>query len=138
MEKMNNDKAFAIIKMLAIVGLVLASYLIFEQITFSPFRPCDISNTINCDAIISGAVAKTWGIPTPVIGGTGYLIILVAAIVKMKKLVLAMATFGLGFCLWIAYKELFILHVICPICLLCQLDMISVFGLGMYLNWKKN
>ena len=129
-------KFFNWIKVLAIVGIGLALFLLWEQIFRPSFQPCNINTTVNCDAVISGEVSKTLGIPTPLIGLVGYIIILFAAFRKNAKLVLGMAAFGLAFCLYIAYRELFQLHVICPVCVLCQLDMITVFILGILLNRK--
>jgi uncharacterized membrane protein len=88
--------------------------------------------------VISGVVAKTMGISTPLIGLVGYIVILFAAFKKNSKLVLGMAMFGLVFCLYIAYRELFQLHVVCPVCILCQLDMITVFILGILLSLKSS
>jgi uncharacterized membrane protein len=90
-----------------------------------------------CDAVIKGEVSNTLGIPTPVIGMLGYLVILFAAFKRKARWVLGMATFGLTFCLYIAYRELFQLHVVCPVCILCQLDMITVFVLGIILVRKR-
>lgn len=134
---MSKEKTFFLIKLLALAGVALASFLLWEQATQSPFRPCNINAFINCDAIISGPVAKTLGIPTPLYGLVGYIVIFIAAHLRKKTVVLGVATFGLGFCLWIAYKELFQLHVICPLCLVCQLTMISIFGLGLYLHKRQ-
>lgn len=134
---MSNGKTFFLIKLLSLTGVALASFLLWEQATKSPFRPCNINAFINCDAIISGPVAKTLGIPTPLYGLIGYIVIFVASLLRKKAIILGVATFGLGFCLWIAYKELFQLHVICPLCLLCQLTMISIFGLGLYLRKRR-
>jgi uncharacterized membrane protein len=131
------QKMYLAIKILAVFGVILACYLLFEQITQSPFRPCNISAVVNCDAIISGPVAKTLEIPTPLYGLIGYLVIFFAAIYKKKKLILGMATFGLLFCLRIAYIELFQLHVICPVCIACQLIMISVFLLAIWLTRRQ-
>lgn len=128
---MKEVKLFTYIKILSVAGIVLAIYLLFEQITQSSFRPCNINASVNCDAIISGAVAKTFGIPTPLYGLIGYICILVSAIFKKKKTLIGIATFGLSFCLWIAYQELFQLHVICPVCIACQIIMISVFILSI-------
>jgi uncharacterized membrane protein len=86
--------------------------------------------------MISGSVSKTLGIPTPLYGLIGYICIFIAAILKKKRTILGFATFGLLFCLWIAYQELFLLHVICPVCILCQLIMISVFSLATILIFK--
>ena len=131
------QKIFSLIKILSVVGFILAVYLLVEQITQSSFRPCTINATINCDAVISGEVAKTLGIPTPLYGLIGYIVIFFASIRRKKKLLLSMAAFGLLFCLWIAYRELFELRVICPVCIACQLIMITVFSFAVTVIRRK-
>ena len=133
--KMNSaGKIFRWIQILSSIGVLLALYLLWEQLSHSPFRPCDINSVVNCDAIISGAVSKTLGIPTPLYGLIGYIVIFISATFQWKRLLLAMATFGLAFCLWIGSIELFQLHVVCPVCITCQLVMITVFVLGILLQ----
>jgi len=136
-EHMKNFNPFFLVKVLATFGAALAVYLLWQQFFRPVFQPCYVNSLINCDAIISGGVSQTFGLPTPLIGLIGYVVILFAAFKKMKRLLLGMAAFGLVFCLWIAYQELFLLKVICPVCILCQLDMGSVFVLGVILNRKK-
>ncbi len=137
MKKLTHNKIYTAIKFLAAFGILLAVYLLWEQLFHPAFQPCRVNAVVNCDAIISGAVAKTLGIPTPIYGLTGYIIILFAAFRRNSKLILGMATFGLAFCLWIAYQELFLLRTICPVCIMCQVTMISVFTLAVILNRKK-
>jgi uncharacterized membrane protein len=132
------EKYFDWVKILAGIGIILATYLLWEQAFPSKFIPCNINSTVNCNAVISGAVSKTLGIPTPLYGFIGYIVIMIAAFKKMPKLVLGMATFGLAFCLYIAFRELFQLHVVCPVCTACQLDMITVFILGLLLVFRKS
>lgn len=132
-----SEKYFDWIKILAVIGILLAVFLLWEQFFHPAFQPCNINAVVNCDAVISGPVAKTLGIPTPLIGLVGYVVIFWAAIKKNPKLVLGMSAFGLAFCLYIAFIELFQLHVVCPVCIACQLDMITVFILGILLNKKK-
>jgi uncharacterized membrane protein len=135
---MTANTLFRIVRILSIGGIILAIYLLWEQATQPAIPPCTINSYINCDAVISGAVAKTFGIPTPLYGLVGYLFIFTSTLAKKRKILLTIATFGLGFCLWIAYVELFQLHVICPICIGCQLIMISVFTLSIILNRIKS
>lgn len=130
------EKYFDWIKVLGVIGVSLAIYLLWQQIFKPSFQLCNISSSVNCDAIISGPVAKTLWIPTPLIGLTGYIFILLGAFKKNAKLVLGMATFGLLFCLYIGAREIFQLRVLCPVCILCQIDMITVFVLGILLNRK--
>jgi uncharacterized membrane protein len=132
------QKYFDWIKILAGIGILLAIYLLWEQTFPSKFIPCNINSVVNCNAIISGLVSKTLGIPTPLIGLLGYLVILFSAFKRSAKWILGMATFGLAFCLYIAFRELFQLHVVCPVCIACQLDMITVFILGLLLVFKKS
>jgi len=131
-------KTFLAIKALSLIGIILAVYLLWQQFFHPAYQPCYVNATINCEAIISGAVAKTFGLPTPLYGFIGYIVIFFAAIFRKKKLLMGMATFGLLFCLWIGYRELFELHVICPICITCQLIMITVFSLSIRITKKTN
>jgi len=128
---MKQTTIYLIIKILASIGIILACFLLWEQIFHPAFQPCRINSTVNCDAIISGSVAKTFGIPTPLYGLVGYIIIMVSTYLRKKKLLLGMATFGLLFCGWIGYRELFQLHVICPICLACDCIITTIFVLAI-------
>ena len=137
MSVLNSAKIFQYTKVLSIIGVILALYLLWQQFFRPEFQPCYINSFVNCDAIISGSVARTFGLPTPLYGLVGYMIIFFASVYKKKKLLISMAAFGLVFCLWIAYKELVILRVICPVCILCQIIMITVFTLAVIVNKKK-
>lgn len=131
---MNTGRLWKTIIVLSGVGILVAVYLLWEQFFHPTFQPCNINQTINCDAIINGAVSKTLGIPTPMYGLVGYIVIFFAGMFEKKKLLLFTGSFGLLFCLWIAYQELFLLHVICPVCILCQLIMLSVFTIAIFLQ----
>lgn len=122
---------YTIIKILSFIGILLSVYLLWQQFFRPAFQPCYVNSFINCDAVISGPVANTFGIPTPLYGLVGYIIITTAAYLHKKKLLVGTATFGLIFCLSIAYIELVQLKVICPICISCQIIMIAVFALGI-------
>ncbi len=128
---MNTQKIYSYIKVLAVIGVLLSVYLMWQQLFQPAFKPCSINATINCDAVINGPVAKTLGIPTPLYGLVGYIVILFAAFKQNKKLLMSMATFGLGFCLYLGYVELFQLKVVCPVCISCQLVMAAIFVLGI-------
>lgn len=130
----NQTKIYTLIKVLASFGVILAVYLLWQQFFRPAFQPCYVNSFINCDAVISGPVAKTFGISTPLYGLIGYIVILAAAFLRKNKLLLGMSTFGLLFCLSIGYIELFQLKVICPICITCQLIMIAIFCLAVISN----
>jgi uncharacterized membrane protein len=122
---------------LSILGIFLATYLFYNFLTKPLFESCYLNAHINCDAVTKGSLSTLFGIPVSLIGLTGYIVILLSAIFKKKLLVLGMSTFGMIFCLSITFQEIFRLKVICPVCLTCQLVMLIVFLLAIYLNTKK-
>lgn len=134
---MKQTKIYSLIKVLSSIGILLALYLLWQQFYRPAFQPCYVNSIVNCNAVISGPVAKTFGIPTPLYGLIGYIVIFFSALWHRKKLLLSMATFGLLFCLSIGYIELIQLKVICPICIACQLIMIAIFAFAVVENRGK-
>lgn len=130
----NTEKIYKYVKILAVIGLLLSIYLLWQQMFQPAFKPCSINDTINCDAVISGPVAKTLGIPTPLYGLTGYILIFIAAFRKNVKLLFGTATFGVLFCAYLGYIEIFQLRVLCPVCISCQVVMALIWLLGLKLK----
>lgn len=122
------------ISVLSFVGILLATYLFYSYLVQPVFRPCYVNAKVNCDAVISGPLSLTLGIPTALYGLVGYLVIFIASLFKKAKLVIGVATFGLLFCLWILYREVFQLNVYCPVCISCLIVMIAVFVLSLKVN----
>lgn len=128
------DNIWRILIGLSILGILLATYLFYNFLTKPLFESCYLNSHINCDAVTKGSLSTLFGIPVSLIGLTGYIVILLSSIFRKKLLVLGMSAFGMVFCLSITVQELFILKVICPVCLTCQLVMLIVFALAIYLN----
>lgn len=120
---------------LSLLGILLALYLFYNFLTKPLVESCYLNSTINCDAVTKGQLSTLFGIPVSLIGLIGYIVILLSSIFKKRQLVLAMSTFGMLFCLSITYQEVFMLKVICPVCLACQIVMLLVFLLGIKLNF---
>ncbi len=135
---MSFNKLYRLITIFSIFGILLAIYLFWQQLFVPAFKPCNVNSVINCDAIITGEVAKTFGLPTPLYGLVGYIVIFFSALFRKKRILLATAAFGLVFCLWLAYVELFQLYVICPVCIACQLLMITICISAIFLYRNKN
>lgn len=132
------DNIWKYLKILSAIGIILAIYLFYNFLTKPAIESCYINSIVNCDAVTKGPLSTLFGIPVSLIGLTGYVVILLSSFLKKSKLTLFMATFGMVFCLYITIQEVFILKVICPVCLLCQLDMLTVFLLAVKLNFYKN
>jgi uncharacterized membrane protein len=134
---LTKNNIWKVLIVLSVLGILLATYLFYNFLTKPLFESCYFNSRINCDAVTKGSLSTLFGIPVPLIGLLGYITILFSSVFKKKLLVLGMSTFGMVFCLFITYQEIFILKVICPVCLTCQLVMLVVFILSLVLNYKK-
>jgi uncharacterized membrane protein len=119
---------------LSILGICLASYLFYNFLTKPTLEACYVNSIINCDAVTKGSLSALFGVPVSLVGLAGYIVILLSSIFKKKKTVLAMSTFGMLFCLYITFQEVFFLRVLCPVCLTCQFVMLLVFIIALSLN----
>jgi len=118
---------------LSVFGIILASYLFYSYLALTPPRLCDINATVNCNAVTKGPLAEFMGIPVSLVGLIGYILILYSALMKFKKLMLFMTTFGMIFCLRLTILEIFVEKVFCPVCGACQLIMLILFLLSLKL-----
>lgn len=109
---------------LIIFGIFLAFYLLYSQLYQPSFQPCRINAFINCDTVIKTKWGWLFGIPIPIYGLLGYLVMLIAFFKNSSKILLYTAIFGTLFCLRMTFIELFIVKSICPVCILCQIVMI--------------
>ncbi len=130
-------KVWTYVTWLSAFGILLAFYLFYEFLTKPTVVPCYINSYVNCDAVTKGSLSTLFGIPVSLVGLVGYVVILFSALFKQRKLVLGMSAFGMLFCLFITYQEVFRLKVLCPVCLTCQLVMIVNFCFGLKLNFGK-
>ena len=121
---------------LSLLGIILAGYLFYSYLAPIPPGLCNISATINCDAVIKGSLATLFGIPVSLVGLIGYIFILYSALLKLPKLHLFMTSFGLLFCLRLTFLEILVEKVYCPVCLACQLIMLILFILSLKLIRK--
>ena len=128
---------YKVCRILSCIGIALASYLFYNYLTKPAVEVCTINDRINCDAVTKGPLSTMFGVPVSLVGLTGYLAIFLFSVLKNKKAVFGMSAFGLVFCLRLTYLEIFRLSVVCPVCLACQLDMLVLFLLAVYANFKR-
>lgn len=134
---MKNKSLWRTITWLSVFGILLAVYLFYNFLFKPAFQPCSINAIVNCDAVTHGPLATLLGIPVSLVGLIGYIIILISSLKRWEKMVLGMSTFGMVFCLYITYQEIFNLRVICPVCLACQIVMLTIFVLSIVLVRNK-
>lgn len=76
---MNHKTIFSIVIALSILGIGLASYLLYQYYAPNHQSLCYINSYINCEASTKGPLANTLGIPTGFYGFFGYIFILIGA-----------------------------------------------------------
>lgn len=134
---MDEAKIWKRIKILSVIGILLASYLFYNYATRNPYQPCHINSWINCYPTTLGNLAELYGIPVSLIGLVGYITILASAFIKNKKLLLAMTAFGMLFCLRLTFLEIFVERIICPVCVACQIIMAVLLYYAVRFMGKK-
>ena len=114
---MTDRKLWRAAFVLAIVGTVIASYLVY--IHYADVKPiCSISQ--GCETVQKSKYAKLAGIPVALLGLGGYLAILASLFVRGEIGRLAgagMALVGLGFSAWLTYLEAARIHAWCQWCI---------------------
>ncbi len=129
---MTNGKNLKIIKILSVIGILLASYLFYNFLKQPKYQICTISSTVNCDAVTKGSLALFLGVPVALVGLIGYVLILTGAFFKKSNFMFYMALFGTLFCLRVTFLEIFDVKVLCPVCIGCQLDMLLL----LFFSWR--
>jgi vitamin-K-epoxide reductase (warfarin-sensitive) len=110
------------IALVAVAGIAVSSVSLYEHFATSTTSFCNFSSTFNCDLVNRSAYSTVLGVPVALVGIMGYALIAVLATVYRKQaqtpaLLLAASVVGLGFALYLAYVEKFVLGVWCFLCL---------------------
>ena len=111
-----------VIAALAVAGIAVSSVSLYQHFSKSKTSFCDIGESFNCDLVNRSQYSVVFGIPVALVGILGYLLILSLATVYRDKaetpfmLALAAAA-GMGFALYLAYIEAFVLSTWCILCL---------------------
>lgn len=110
------------ITLVAVAGITVSSVSLYEHFATSTTSFCDLSESFNCDLVNRSAYSTVLGVPVALIGMVGYLLVATLATVyrnhpQTPALLLAGSVIGLGFALYLAYVEKFVLGVWCILCL---------------------
>jgi uncharacterized membrane protein len=111
---------------LALVGLVDAAYLTYLKYQLLTNGPgCAFGG---CDEVNQSPFAVFWGVPVAVWGFLVYVVLLGMALLWQKaegrrgvwlgRGMLALSAWGLAFSAYLTALELFVIHAICPFCVI--------------------
>jgi uncharacterized membrane protein len=124
-----------------LIGLAVSIYLIF--IKLYPASPLCMGLG-DCDAVNTSIYSELFGIPIALFGAITYAVILALALLESKiQLVqewapvaeFGLALFGTLYSAYLTYIELFVLHKICPYCVISAISItIICFAAGLRLK----
>lgn len=111
-----------VIAALAVAGLGVSSLALHHHYGTSQTNYCDFGQNFNCDIVNRSVYSTVFGIPVALIGILGYAALLALATVYrhnpgMPTMLMAGATLGLGFAIYLTYIEAFVLGTWCILCL---------------------
>ena len=118
------------IALVAVAGVAISSVALYEHFATATASFCNFSESFNCDLVNRSAYSTVLGMPVALIGIVGYLLVATLATVYRNQaqtpvLLLLASMIGLGFALYLAYVEKFVLGVWCILCL-TSLGLISI------------
>ena len=136
------QRLFSLVAILAVGGIVVSSVSLKHHYATSKTEFCDIGNTFNCDIVNRSEYSEILGIPVALIGMVGYAAVLGLATVYRERretpsLIVAGASAGLAFALYLSYIEGRVLGVWCIMCL-SSLALISGIAVVSGVLWFKS
>ncbi|MCX6552629.1 MAG: thioredoxin domain-containing protein [Acidobacteria bacterium] len=127
--------------LLAFIGLAsaVASLYVHVQMLRNPgyLSFCDVNATISCTQVYQSRYASLYGVPVALLGALWYLGVLVVLAgaqwgwpslrESAAGYVFVLATFGLGFVIYMAYASLVLLKTVCLMCLVTYVAVAGIF-----------
>ncbi|HEU5261686.1 MAG TPA: vitamin K epoxide reductase family protein [Gemmatimonadales bacterium] len=128
------------IALLALVGLLLASYLWLYKIGVVGTLQCGAGGG-ECEFVQASRYADVFGVPVALIGVAGYGALLAVGLVglqpafaesrRVSVLLATLASVGFAFTLYLTYVELFVLHAICRWCVASAVIITAIWVLSL-------
>lgn len=127
-----------VIAILATAGIAIAAYLYYIHVSQVG---CNLGG--GCDVVNTSIYSEMFGIPVAAYGLGYYTFVLVLALVRLQgalgermPLVLTLVSaWGVLYSLYLFYLELFVIHAICPWCVIQMLAVMLIFGIAL-VDWR--
>jgi uncharacterized membrane protein len=122
---------------LAIAGLAVSSYLLTVHWGWWMAVCLGVGN---CEVVNTSIYSELLGIPVALLGGLTYISLIVLGALVWKDILAEyarlarffVAAIGVAFSAYLTYLELFVLHEICPWCVLSAILITSIAILGVW------
>jgi len=138
---MKNIRITAIVT--AFIGLAVSAYLAWAKVTHQ--NVVCIESMGDCNLVNTSSYSEWRGIPIALFGVIGYALILALIVAytsnkKVKNIIpltlFGITLFGALYSLYLTYLELFLIHALCPWCLISAIAMIMLLVISSILLGK--
>src|SRR3989304_8402293 len=123
--------------LLAIAGLLDSLYLSYIKLT-NQTASCRLIG--DCEAVNNSRYAVIGGVPVAVLGGAGYLLILLLLYLDRpggagrgpaRFALFGVTLAGTLYSIYLTYIEIYVLQAICPFCVLSAVVMVGLFVVAL-------
>jgi uncharacterized membrane protein len=116
-----------------LLGAILSTASLYSHYSMSATQYCDLNATFNCDLVNRSIFSEFLGVPVALIGLLGYIFLFFLSVQGARwaaVLRFGTAIIGLGFALYLAYIEAYVLAAWCLLCIgsLAMISAIAVFA----------
>lgn len=149
--KRENRAIFCVMLTFGIIGLLMALALSIEryiQLTNpGAVLVCDVNAIFNCGTVMQTWQAKLFGFPNSFIGLMAYPVVITVAVAGLAGATFprwfwrwAQVGFGLGliFAYWLFFQSVFVIQVLCPLCLVVTVTTTILFESLLRYNLREN
>jgi len=103
-----------------VLGTILSSVSLHSHYSTSATEYCDLNATFNCDLVNRSTFSEIHGIPVALVGLLGYILLFALSLKPHNWATIfrfAAALVGVGFAVYLAYIEAYVLAVWCLLCI---------------------
>lgn len=127
-----------LILLMGICGIALSIASLHSHYATSATEYCDLNAMFNCDIVNRSKFSEVFHVPVALIGLLGYVVLMVLSLGKIMafKLVrLFLSLGGLGFALYLAYIEEYVLRTWCLLCIGSLAAITGIVALSAIDTW---
>lgn len=120
---------------LAVLGAVDALYLTYVKLAHAQAAFCQAGG--GCDTVNASPYSEIGGIPVALLGFGAFLLILLLLLLERRMTEYGpLAVFGLSmtgvlYSGYLTYLELFVIHAICPYCVISAVLLLALLGISI-------
>ncbi len=133
MKRVRMDVVRVGIAVIAIIGIIMMSYLVYLHYAPEKQSFCDLGENLSCGLVNKSVYSEVFGIPISILGTLYFLAVLAAMLFSYTPGTLQLLFYGtiifLGPSLYLTVTEIFLIRSICVVCEASKVLMLVLLGI---------